>query len=126
VSLRVLVIEDDERIGALLMRGLRLAGHRPEVAGNRASGKAAWTAQRFDLVILDVMLPDGDGLELLADRRAGGDTTPVLILSAREESELRDRAIAAGATASLSKPFAYHDLLAMVERLAPGRVADRS
>jgi DNA-binding response OmpR family regulator len=121
MSARVLVIEDDQRIGALLTRGLRLAGHLPTVASDRSSGRDAWAAEPFDVVILDVMLPDGDGLELLAERRATGDDTPVLILSAREESELRDRAIAAGATANLSKPFAYDDLLGQLERLTAGR-----
>jgi DNA-binding response OmpR family regulator len=121
VSARVLVVEDDERIGAMLVRGLRLAGHLPTLAVDRATGARVWAAQPFDVVILDVMLPDGDGLELLAQRRATGDETPVLILSAREESELRDRAIAAGATANLSKPFAYDDLLGHLERLTARR-----
>jgi len=63
------------------------------------------------------MLPDGNGIELLAARRAAGDATPTVLLSAREEAALRDRATAAGATAYLTKPFAYADLLACVEEL---------
>jgi len=63
------------------------------------------------------MLPDGDGLGLLAERRRAGDETPTLLLAAREESELYQRAKEAGATDYLAKPFAYADLLALLDRL---------
>jgi DNA-binding response OmpR family regulator len=64
------------------------------------------------------MLVDGDGIDLLSERRAAGDATPVVLISARDEADLRDRAHAAGATAYLKKPFAYADLVACVERVA--------
>ncbi|HSJ00578.1 MAG TPA: response regulator, partial [Patescibacteria group bacterium] len=64
---------------------------------------------------LDVMLPDGDGIELLAERRAAGDEVPAVLLTAREEGELHERADRAGATAYLPKPFAWADLLALIE-----------
>jgi DNA-binding response OmpR family regulator len=121
MSARVLVIEDDAKIRAILERGLRLAGHMATLTEDLASGRERWVAGAFDLVLLDVMLPDGNGLELLAERRADGDRTPTVLLTAREESELRERAAAAGATAYLPKPFAYRELLACVERLAGGR-----
>jgi DNA-binding response OmpR family regulator len=117
MSARVLVIEDDPRIRAMIDRGLRLAGHIPTLTADLASGRAEWGAEAFDLVLLDVMLPDGDGLDLLAERRAAGDDTPALLLSAREESELHQRAVAVGASDYLAKPFAYRDLLAFVDRL---------
>ena len=118
MSARILVIEDDAAIRAMLERGLRLAGHDPTLAESLAAGRELWGAS-FDLVLLDVMLPDGNGLELLAERRAGGDSTPTVLLTAREEPQLRERAAQAGATAFLSKPFAYDELLACVDRLAP-------
>jgi DNA-binding response OmpR family regulator len=120
VSARVLVIEDDAAIRAMLDRGLRLAGHVPTMAADLAAGRELW-GDAFDLVLLDVMLPDGNGLELLAARRAAGDTTPTVLLTAREETQLRERAAEAGATAFLSKPFAYEELLACVSRLARGQ-----
>ena len=120
MSARILVIEDDAAIRAVLERGLRLAGHVPTMAVNLASGRELW-GDAFDLVLLDVMLPDGNGLELLAERRAAGDMTPTVLLTAREETQLRERAAQAGATAFLSKPFVYEELLACVSRLARSR-----
>jgi DNA-binding response OmpR family regulator len=117
----ILVVEDDPGVRAVLERGLRLAGHVPIMAEDLAGGRAEWASKRFDLVLLDVMLPDGDGLTLLAERRRAGDETPTLLLTAREESELHQRAALAGATDYLAKPFAYADLLARVERLARPR-----
>jgi len=122
MSARVLVIEDDPGVRAVLERGLRLAGHEPTIASDLAGGRAAWAAGVFDVVLLDVMLPDGDGLSLLGERRRAGDETPTILLTAREESELHHRAASAGATDYLAKPFAYDDLLARVKRLTAGDV----
>lgn len=118
MSARVLVVEDDGGVRRVIERGLRLAGHAPTFAEDVASARATWTDGAFDLVLLDVMLPDGDGIDLLAERRNGGDAVPVVLLSAREEADLRERASMAGATDYLQKPFAYEALLACVTRLA--------
>lgn len=117
MSARILVVEDDPGVRAVVERGLRLAGHVPTMTVDIAGGREVWATHSFDLVLLDVMLPDGDGLTLLAERRRAGDQTPTLLLTAREESELHQRADAAGATDYLAKPFAYADLLALVDRL---------
>lgn len=113
---RILAIEDDPGISGVLRRGLGVAGFQITFADDLASGREAWAAGAFDLVLLDVMLPDGDGISLLGERRASGDRTPVVLLTAREEADLRDRALAAGATAHLAKPFAFADLVACVRR----------
>lgn len=116
MSARVLVVEDDGGIRRVIERGLRLAGYQPAFADDLHAAAAMWIDDRFDLVLLDVMLPDGNGIELLEARRSAGDRTPVVLLSAREEADLRERATAAGATDYLKKPFAYGDLLACVSR----------
>lgn len=121
MSGRILVVEDDGGIRRVIERGLRLAGHVPTLADDLASGRDRWAVGAYDLVLLDVMLPDGDGLELLAELRAAGDATPVVLLSAREAADLRDRATGAGATDYLKKPFAYDDLLACVSRFVGSR-----
>jgi two-component system OmpR family response regulator len=121
MSTRILVVEDDRGIGTMLERGLRLAGHDVSVASDLAAARDEWASGAWDLVLLDVMLPDGDGIELLAERRAGGDATPCVLVSAREEGDLRDRAAAAGANAYLPKPFAYDELLSTVDRLVSPR-----
>jgi DNA-binding response OmpR family regulator len=113
----ILVVEDDRGIATMLERGLRLAGHRVTIAGGVGEARVAWVAERFDLVLLDVMLPDGDGIELLAERRAGGDDVPAVLLTAREEGELHERADRAGVTAYLPKPFARADLLGLISRV---------
>jgi DNA-binding response OmpR family regulator len=113
----MLVVEDDRGIAVMLDRGLRLAGHRVTIAGSVRDARLAWDLGRFDLVLLDVMLPDGDGIELLAERRAVGDQVPAVLLTAREEGELRERADRAGATAYLPKPFAWADLLRLINRV---------
>lgn len=117
----ILVVEDDGGIRRVIGRGLRLAGHEPTFAEDLASARMRWADDGFALVLLDVMLPDGNGIDLLAERRAAGDGVPVVLLSAREETELHERAAAAGATAYLKKPFAYDDLLAVVRRFVAER-----
>lgn len=118
MSIRILVVEDDGGIATMMERGLRLAGHDVTVAADLASARDQWVTVACDLVLLDVMLPDGDGIDLLAERRATGDPTPCVLVTAREEAALWARAEAAGATATLAKPFAYDELLACVDQFA--------
>jgi DNA-binding response OmpR family regulator len=121
----ILVVEDDAAIRTMLDRGLRAAGHRPRFAASVEDGRRAWTESAPLVVLLDVMLPDGDGLDLLAERRRAGDRTPVAIITAHEERDLPARAHASGA-AVLTKPFAYADLLACVEGLVTSIGSDPS
>lgn len=100
----------------MLRRGLRVAGHEVTVVSTAAEARSAWHVGTFGVVLLDIMLPDGDGLDLLAERRASGDTTPVVLLTAREEAELEERVATAGASGYLAMPFAYADLVAGIER----------
>ncbi len=111
---RVLVVEDDIKIGAILRRGLGLKDIEVTVADDGLAGREAWETGDFDLVLLDVMLPGIDGISLCAERRAAGDTTPVILLTARGEEDARHRGLAAGATDYITKPFTYADLTARV------------
>lgn len=116
---RILVVEDDDRIAGILVRGLEIKGFQVEVAEDGHSGRDAWDTGAFDIVLLDVMLPGIDGVSLCAERRAAGDTTPVILLTARNEDELRERGLAGGANDYVSKPFAYADLIERIERQLP-------
>jgi two-component system response regulator MprA len=114
---RILVIEDDPRIASVLGRGLALRGWDVELAEDGTVGRDAWASRDFDLVLMDVMLPGIDGIALCAERRAQGDHTPVLLLTARDDDEDRWNGDRAGADAYVTKPFAYGELLSTMERL---------
>ena len=118
MSRRVLVVEDDPPIASVLDRGLRLAGYNVEVAEDGPSGLDRWRDGRWAAVVLDMMLPGMDGIAVCAARRAEGDATPVLLLTARDDDALRDAARDAGVDAFLTKPFAYADLLATLETIS--------
>jgi DNA-binding response OmpR family regulator len=115
---RVLVVEDDPPIASVLERGLGLAGYDVESAVDGPSGLARWAEGGWSAIVLDVMLPGMDGTAVCAARRANGDLTPVLLLTARDDDELREIARACGADAFLTKPFAYAELLATLERIS--------
>lgn len=111
---RVLLIEDDPKIAHIIQQGLALKGIDVTVADDGHAGRDAWTSGNFALILLDVMLPGIDGIALCRERRAAGDTTPVLLLTARGEETARERGMAAGATDYITKPFAYADLVTRV------------
>lgn len=113
-----LVVEDDTRMAALLQRMLTRNGFVVTVALDGVDGERVWAAARFDLVVLDVMLPYRDGLELCAARRSAGDRTPVIVTTARDEPTTRARAMAAGANAYLTKPFAFAEFVRQAQELA--------
>jgi len=114
---RLLLVEDDARVGAHVAKGLREAGHLVEhvTDGREALYRAA--GERYDVVILDRMLPNVDGLKILQTMRAADDATPVLILSALGEVDERVKGLTSGADDYLSKPFALSELLARVDAL---------
>lgn len=81
--MRLLLIEDDTRLAGLLRRGLRGEGYAVDVAGTAEDGRWMAGENPYDLLLLDVMLPDGDGFELCQQLRLAGNWTPVLLLTAR-------------------------------------------
>lgn len=112
--MKILVVEDERKIGKFLERGLGEEGHRVTLVGDLRGAREALSAGPHDLWILDRMLPDGDGLSLVRERRKAGDATPALCLTARDRVEERVEALNAGADDYLVKPFAYEELLARI------------
>jgi DNA-binding response OmpR family regulator len=114
---RILVVEDNDSLAALLADSLGKAGFAVDCMATLADAAAAAETARYDAVILDRSLPDGDGLALIGRLRAGGIATPVLILSARDRVEDRIQGLNSGADDYLPKPFALDELTARLNAL---------
>ncbi|HYT66919.1 MAG TPA: response regulator transcription factor [Vicinamibacterales bacterium] len=115
--MRVLVVEDDRTITEFVERGLREAGYAVDVAADGRSGLEKALANAHDAAIVDVMLPQMDGISLIDALRAKGVRTPVLILSAKRSVDDRVRGLQAGGDDYLTKPFDFAELLARVQAL---------
>ena len=123
--MRILIVEDEPKLAQLVARALREEGHPADVAGN---GKdALWMAQSapYDAIVLDVMLPDLDGFEVLRRLRTREVWTPVLMLTARDAVADRVGGLDAGADDYLTKPFAFDELLARLRAVARCGVNER-
>jgi two-component system, OmpR family, response regulator MprA len=114
---RVLVAEDDHALRAALVRALRLEGYAVDEASDGATALARLAEFRADAVVLDVMMPEVDGLTVCQRLRTAGDWTPVLLLTARDLVADRVQGLNAGADDYLTKPFAVDELLARVRAL---------
>jgi DNA-binding response OmpR family regulator len=114
LEMRILVIEDEPRTLTFVSRALKAQGMTVATAGDGASGLATALADSHDLVILDLLLPELNGLELLKRLRARKPDLPVLILSARSDLETKLRGFDLGATDYLVKPFSLDELIARV------------
>jgi two-component system response regulator MprA len=112
----VLVVDDDSRIAASLRRALIYEGYEVDVANDGRGALAKALVRTPDVVVLDLMLPDIDGMEVCRRLRAEGDV-PILMLTARDGMEDRVRGLDTGADDYLVKPFAYEELLARVRAL---------
>ena len=113
---RVLLVEDEPKLRESLLEGLRLEDWAVTGAASGSEALREIEAQPFDLVVLDWMLPDRDGLDILRQLRASGCRVPVLLITARGGSN-RDMAFQSGASAFLTKPFAFDELLDCARRL---------
>jgi DNA-binding response OmpR family regulator len=114
---RVLVVEDEQRLAELLARGLREAGHTADVRHTGGAGLLAATGGDYDAVVLDVMLPGLDGLAVCRKLRDRGVRVPILMLTARGTVPDRVDGLDAGADDYLSKPFSFDELLARLRAL---------
>src|SRR3984957_5519104 len=115
--MRLLVIEDDQAIQGFLQRALVEAGYQVDISGNAKAGELKALEGIHDAFIVDLGLPDMDGLDLIARCRAQGSQVPVLILSARRSVDERVRGLEQGGDDYLTKPFALAELLARLRNL---------
>jgi two-component system OmpR family response regulator len=115
--MRALVVEDDASIADFIVRGLKEAGFATDHAADGETGLAAALNQPYDVAIVDLMLPQRDGLSLIEELRRHQVSTPVLILSARRSVDDRVRGLQAGGDDYLTKPFAFAELIARVQAL---------
>ncbi|MCF8564919.1 response regulator transcription factor [Alicyclobacillus tolerans] len=115
--MKILVVEDDVRLASLVRRGLEADGHVIENAYTAGDGwNRAW-AGYFDVLILDIKLPDSDGMTLCNNLRKEGFTTPILMLTARDSVDDKVAGLRAGADDYLTKPFSFDELKARLEAL---------
>jgi DNA-binding response OmpR family regulator len=124
---RILIAEDEERLAAFLEKGLRANGYTTTVAPDGPTALALARDSEFDLLILDLGLPELDGLSVLRTMRAQGQRMPVIILSARDEVEDKVAGLERGADDYVTKPFRFEEMLARVRvRLRDGGTAEQT
>jgi len=114
----ILVIEDERRLASLVRRALQEEGHKVEVSNDGAEGLDMAEATGYDLLVLDLMLPHLDGVEICRRLRSTGSAVRILMLTARDAVEDRVAGLEAGADDYLAKPFSFTELIARVRALA--------
>jgi two-component system, OmpR family, response regulator len=119
--MRVLLIEDDVRVADFVAKGLKEHSYVVDHAADGRDGLFLAAGERYDVMVIDRMLPSVDGLTIVRTLRAAGNKTPVLILSALGQVDERVRGLRAGSDDYLVKPFAFAELLARLDALARRR-----
>lgn len=115
--MRILVIEDDKDVAAYIRGGLEENGHTVDTSANGKDGLFLATTEKYDVLVVDRMLPELDGLTIVKTLRGADNTVPVLILSALGEVDDRVKGLRAGGDDYLVKPFAFSELMARLEVL---------
>lgn len=119
--MRILVVEDDKSTLAYIVKGLSESGHQVEGVANGMDGLHRAQTEEFDAMVIDRMLPEMDGLEIVRRLRSMNDLTPILILSALGKVENRVDGLQTGSDDYLTKPFAFSELLARLEAIVRRR-----
>ena len=115
--MRILIVEDEKKIANFIKRGLREENYAANIAYDGEEGYFLATTNKYDLIILDLMLPKIDGLTLCKKLREEKNTTPILILTAKGEIENKVTGLDSGADDYLTKPFAFEELLARIRAI---------
>lgn len=115
--MRILVVEDELKVASFIKKGLQEEGHAVDVAHDGIEGEYLAEVNDYDTIILDIMLPKKDGIEVLKSIRSREIYTPVLLLTARDSVEDKVKGLDCGADDYLTKPFAYDEFLARVRVL---------
>jgi DNA-binding response OmpR family regulator len=115
--MNLLLIEDETKVASFISKGLEEEGYTVHVAYNGADGLKLLKQGTYDIVLLDLMLPEIDGFEVLKTMRSWGNTTPVLILTAKSAKEDIVRGLDTGSDDYLTKPFSFEELLARIRAL---------
>jgi len=116
-TMHILIVEDDRETANYVVKGLRESGHVADHAADGAAGYELARSQAYDVMVIDRMLPETDGIALVERLRREGDKTPVLFLSALGEVDDRVEGLRAGGDDYLAKPYAFAELLARIEAL---------
>jgi DNA-binding response OmpR family regulator len=114
---KILVVEDDRTVGQYVKRGLEEHRYHADLVEDGMEGLRLASGGRYDLIVLDLRLPEMNGLEVLRTLRDRGNTTPVLVLTAQDAVDFKVQALRSGADDYVTKPFAFEELLARVEAL---------
>jgi two-component system OmpR family response regulator len=115
--MKILVVEDDRTVGQYVKRGLEEQRYHADLVEDGMEGLRLASGGRYDLIVLDLRLPEMNGLEVLRTLRDRGNTTPVLVLTAQDAVDFKVQALRSGADDYVTKPFAFEELLARVEAL---------
>jgi two-component system copper resistance phosphate regulon response regulator CusR len=121
---RILVVEDERKVAAALQSGLEAERYSVNLAATGEEGFYLANTERFDLILMDVMLPGRDGFEILTSLRQRGVKTPALLLTARDAVDDRVQGLDSGADDYLVKPFAFPELLARIRALLRRGIPD--
>lgn len=116
-KMRVLLVEDEKKLSSFIKRGLKEKDYAVDVASNGTDGLFMATSNPYDLIILDIMIPGQDGISVCKALRKTNNTTPILMLTARDEVDDKVTGLDAGADDYLTKPFAFNEFLARVRAL---------
>jgi two-component system, OmpR family, response regulator len=115
--MKILVVEDDRTVGQYVKRGLEEQRYHADLVEDGMEGLRLASGGRYDLIVLDLRLPEMNGIEVLRMLRDRGNTTPVLVLTAQDAVDFKVQALRSGADDYVTKPFAFEELLARVEAL---------
>ncbi|MBF0594257.1 MAG: response regulator transcription factor [Candidatus Omnitrophica bacterium] len=124
--MRILVVEDERKVSSFIKRGLKEAGYAVDVADNGDDGLFMAKASPYDLIVLDVMLPGRDGIDVCRKLRQANHATPVLMLTARDDMQDKVNGLDAGADDYLTKPFSFPEFLARIRALLRRNRSEKS